>query len=89
MNLRIFFHRFFARVRQTARFTKRKAALFYSLFCIDFRLYDAYIGKVAVFLVIIKTVAHNKFIRHHKAGIVRLYVDLAAFRLIKQGCDFY
>ena len=61
----------------------------FSLFCINLRLYYADIGQIAVFLVIVKTIADDEFIRHDKAGVIRLYIDLAAFRLIKQCSYLY
>ena len=57
----------------------------YNLFGIYFGFYNAHIGEVAVLLVVVKAIAHNEFIRHDKAGVVRLDVHLTALGLVKEG----
>ena len=61
-----------------------------SLFFINVAFQNAYIGQVAILLVVVQAVANHKGIGHREAHIVRLQGDagLPAFRLIQQGADF-
>ena len=52
---------------------------------INFSFQNTDDGKISVFLVIIETEADDKFIGNDFADIIRLEIDFAARRLIKQG----
>ena len=69
-------------------YTKKREAMPPVLFLfVDFSFKRADIRKISVFLVIIKTVADNKFIGNLTADIIGCEVNNSALRLVKQSED--
>jgi hypothetical protein len=58
-----------------------------TLLRVDLGLQHTDIGQVAVFFIVVQTIAHHELVRHLKALVIRLDVGLAAAGLIKDGAD--
>ena len=59
----------------------------YSLFCIDFRLQHADIGKIAVEVIVVQTIADHELVGNLKAGPVGRDIGQPALRLVEQRAD--
>ena len=59
------------------------------LFAVHFGLQHTHIGQIAVFFIVVKAIAHHKFIGHLEAQIIGMDIGLAALGLIQNGADLY
>ena len=50
--------------------------------------HNSYIRKIAIFLIIIKTVAHYKFVSYHIANIIGVNVSLSSGGFVQQSANF-